>query len=342
MIPYAQPHIDRADRKAVDNVLHGTVLTQGRIVKEFEGAICDYTGAKYAVTFNSGTSALHTAYLAVDLLRKRNGWEVTPIVAMNPITFVATSNMAKAAGYGVAFADDKEGWFNWVSMHYAGRYADPGLIEDACHALGSDSPHGKVGNCGGGTKITVFSTHAIKCVTTGEGGICTTNDPLLATKMKYIRSHGRNPISGKMEVMGYNYRMTDIQAALGLSQLSKIDKFMQQRQYVFDYYSTELKGYARLPEPGVSPTMWHLYAVNFDTTEQRDHVKDYLARNGIGTQIHYRPVYLEPYYQGLGFEEGSCPKAEGFWRTELSLPMHTKLSKSDLKYICNNVKEAIG
>ena len=332
VIPYARPHIDKHDRKAVDTVLRGTTLTQGHFVKEFEDAICEYTGARYAVAFNSGTSALHAAYLAVSVPKDL-------IVSMNPITFVATANMAMAAGCTVNFCDDRpipsqqyKLPLHWVPMHYAGRYAGPGLIEDACHALGSDSPYGKVGNCGGGTKITVFSTPAVKNITTGEGGVCTTNDADLHESMLYTRSHGR--IDGVMFRMGYNYRMTDIQAALGLSQLKKIDEFRDIKQEMVDKYSREL------PWVVLTDTMcedfdthWHLCVID---TSNRDAMQAHLTSKGIGTQIHYPPVHLQPYWGGT---EGTCPKAEKFAKRCLSLPLWVGLTRKQQSSIIESVKE---
>ena len=338
MIPYAQPHIDKADRKAVDCVLRGTTLTQGHFVKEFEDAICEYTGAKYALTFNSGTSALHAAYLAIGVERVR--------IMMNPVTFVATANMAQLAGATVVFSDDapdesvRSEKFSqpWVSMHYAGRYAGPGIVEDACHALGSDSPYGKVGNCGGGTKITVFSTHAIKNITTGEGGICTTNDEKLYDKMRMLRSHGRN--AEQMWSMGYNYRMTDIQAALGLSQLNKIDKFRECKWEIWRGYEDGLpkellsERMERLP---MGPnTHWHLYVIEADN---RDKLRKHLTGKGIGTQVHYRPVHLQPYWKG---KVGTCPKSERFARRCLSLPLWVGLTRKQQEYIIESVKQFYG
>jgi len=330
MIPYARPHIDKQDRKAVDTVLRGTTLTQGHFVKAFEDAICEYTGARYAVAFNSGTSALHAAYLAVDVKQR--------VVVMNPLTFVATANMAKAAGAEVHFNDDRApDLFYWISMHYAGRYAGPGLIEDACHALGSDSPYGKVGNCGGGTKITVFSTHAVKNITTGEGGICTTNDVELFNQMRLIGSHGR--LDSEMVTMGYNYRMTDIQAALGLSQLKKIDEFRDAKDEIRDRYIGTL-GLLADEDDLFSDTMvkthnthWHLYVIE---TDRRDELQAHLTSKGIGTQIHYPPVHLQPYWGG---KEGTCPKAELFSTRCLSLPLWVGLTRKQQSSIIEAVKE---
>ncbi len=336
MIPYAQPHIDRADRRAVNRVLHTTHLTQGNKVREFEDAICEYTGAKYAVAFNSGTSALHAAYLALGMAGE--------IVYMNPITFVATANMAKAAGLTVRFCDDAPDESvrndsyrrNWVSMHYAGRYHGPGIIEDACHALGSDSPYGKVGNCGGGTKITVFSTHAIKNITTGEGGIATTNDLDLYESMLFARSHGCINNNHIYTRMGYNYRMTDIQAALGISQLSKIDEFRDDRERIRSAYH-RLPGHVLSGEMMCfSKTHWHLYVIE---TKYREGLKRHLADKGIGTQIHYPPVHLQPYWHG---EKGTCPKAELFAERCLSLPLWVGLTKRQQGYIIESVKDFYG
>jgi dTDP-4-amino-4,6-dideoxygalactose transaminase/RimJ/RimL family protein N-acetyltransferase len=285
---------------------------------------------KYCVAFNSGTSALHAAYLAV-------GYD-DPVIYMNPITFVATANMAQSAEFVVRFSDDRPEYSRWVSMHYAGRYHGPGIIEDACHALGSDSPYGKVGNCGGGTKITVFSTHAIKNITTGEGGLATTNDGALASHMQDIRSHGR--VNGEMVTMGYNYRMTDIQAALGLSQLSKIDKFRDDKQELAHRYDRLVTGQVISYNfhNQTSGTHWHLYVIE---AHNRDKLATHLATKGIETRVHYPPVHLQPYWGG---REGTCPKAEAFakrclssavvgWHEAQDAGLHHRVSKGVLRMI---------
>jgi len=189
-----------------------------------------------------------------------------------------------------------------------------------------------VGNCGGGTKITVFSTHAIKNITTGEGGICTTNDAALNHKMLLLRSHGM--VKRKMYSIGYNYRMTDIQAALGLSQLNKIDKFRDDKQetrlrYIdnlgLDFFSESMIKYHK--------THWHLYIIE---TDNRDELQQHLKNKGIETRVHYPPVHLQPYWGG---EVGACPRAEKFAKRCLSLPLWVGMKRKTQDYIIESVKE---
>lgn len=331
-IKYASPTVTEEDIQAVAEVLQSGTLTQGKVVHEFEKAIAKYVGARYAVAFNSATSALLASYSCLGMCQ---GTQVTT----TPLSFVATANMAKSLGAAITFQDrDKLVGDFTIPVHYSGRPYDfygATVVEDASHALGSEVNQKKVGSCEK-SDVCVFSTHAIKNITTGEGGIVTTNRKELYEYLKMFRNHGRDE-TGSVFV-GFNLRMTDFQAALGLSQLKRINTMRDQREEIFNYYGTVLKGYVDTPEPREEPTFWHLYPVRLDGSSIRDSLKRYLSRKGIGTQIHYRPIYLEPYYAGQGWERGLCPKAERFWETELSLPMHNSLTRKDVEYVADSVR----
>ena len=334
-IKYASPHILESDIKAVADVMRSGTLTQGKEVKLYEREIAKYVGSKYAVAFNSATTALYCAYKAVGL---GEGDEFTT----TPISFVATANVAKLIGAKVFFQDRKVITGNFaVPVHYAGRphlfYGDR-VVEDASHALGSEVEGRKVGSCLH-SDVCVFSTHAIKNITTGEGGIATTNIPEYYDELMRIREHGR--IDGQCRSFGFNFRLTEMQAALGRSQLRRIDSMRDQRQAIFDEYTKKLSGYVETPEERSEPTFWHLYPVLLKTQTQRDKLRAFLKRKGIETQIHYKPIYLEPAYQDDGWEKGICPKAEDFWHRELSLPIHCNLFKDDVHKVIYNVRRFI-
>ena len=334
-IKYASPTITEEDIRAVGEVLRSGNITQGAKVNEFERAIAKYVGAKYAVAFNSATSGLVAAYSSL-------GWGPDTKVTTHPISFVATANAAKALGCKVDFQDrNRIVGENVIPVHYAGRpveyYGNDSVVEDAAHALGSSKDGKMVGSCVE-SDICVFSTHAIKNITTGEGGVATTQRKELYEYLKMFRNHGRDETG--CVFLGYNLRMTDFQAALGLSQLKRINTMRDQREEYFEYYNTVLKGYVEVPRPRVESTFWHLYPVG--VKGDRDALRKYLHRRGIETQVHYRPIYLEPYYQGLGFEKGLCPKAEAYWETTLSLPMHNGLTRGDLEHVTDSVRHWIG
>jgi dTDP-4-amino-4,6-dideoxygalactose transaminase len=336
-IKYASPHILEEDIQAVAEVLRSGTLTQGKVTHEYEKEIAKYVGSRYAVAFNSATSGLIASYSCL-------GWGPDTQVTLPPISFVATANAAKSLGCRLVFQDrSRIVGDNVVPVHYSGRpveyYGNNSVVEDAAHALGTRKDGKMVGSCTE-SDICVFSTHAIKNITTGEGGIATTNHKELYEYLKMFRNHGRNETG--CVFLGFNLRITDFQAALGLSQLKRINAMRDQRQEVFDYYGTVLKGYAVLPEPREEATFWHLYPIRLETMVQRDKLRSYLSRRGVETQIHYRPIYLEPYYQSLGFEKGLCPKAEAFWETELSLPIHCNLTKKDVEYVTDNIRRWVG
>lgn len=336
-VKYASPSINEDDIRAVADVLRSGTLTQGKVTHEFEKAVAKYVGARYAVSFNSATSGLIAAYSCL-------GWGPGVQVTMPPISFVATANAAKSLGCSINFQDrEKVVGENVVPVHYAGRpqpfYGEFAVVEDAAHALGSKVGGKMVGSCQY-SDVCVFSTHAIKNTTTGEGGIATTNSKELYLYLKMFRDHGRDETG--CVFIGFNLRMTEFQAALGLSQLKRINAMRDEREETFGYYNTVLRGYVRTPEARDEPTFWHLYPIHLPDKDRRDGLKRYLKRRGVETQIHYRPIYLEPYYSGVGFEKGLCPKAEAFWETELSIPIHNELTRKEVEYVADNIRHWVG
>ena len=338
VIKYAAPHIIGDDKRAVVNVMDSGTLTQGDEVKKFEKEVAKYVGARYAVAFNSATSALFAAYKAM-------GMDSNTEMVTTPITFKATANAAKLLGAKVYFQDRQvlTGEFV-VPVYYAGRpskFYGNRVVEDASHALGTVFESGKmVGSCED-SDICVVSTHAIKNITTlGEGGIATTRNGDLAEYMRAFCNHGM--YGNEQRILGLNFRMTEAQAVCGRSQLKRIDAMRDQRQEVVNYYNEKLAGYVETPAVRDEPTYWHLYATHLKNKTQRDKLKAYLKRKGVATQIHYKPIYLEKYYQDEGYQQGLCPKAEKFWDTELSLPLHCNLTLSDVEKVVDNVRRFVG
>jgi dTDP-4-amino-4,6-dideoxygalactose transaminase len=333
-------------------------------VQEFEEALAVYTGAKYAVAVNSGTAALYLAYLASN----------TTAVLTSPLTFVATANAALLAGAGVWFNDAcrdtglMENWecglttYAYVPVHYAGRAAWVGqrhsgmiCIEDACHALGAMDHDGcsRVGSCAH-SLATCFSFHPVKPITTGEGGAVTTNDEGYAAEVRSLRDHGRR--DGLMVALGGNYRMPDISAALGLSQLKRCDKMRERRSYLAMVYNEALSHvtpetlmtwpYAiSWPESWKTreTDAWHLYPIRIKGG-CRDEAKAKLNAQSIGAQVHYSPIVpLHPYYrERFGYEPGMWPQAEAWAAEELSLPLHAKMTEQDVERVVAALREALG
>lgn len=379
-IPYGRQFIDMADLAEVDDVLAGAWLTQGPAVQAFERALADYCGAKFAVAVSSGTAALHLACLAADL---RPGDEAIT----TPLTFVATANAVLYCGARPFFADiDRDSMNISVSsvknlhnaktkvilpVHFAGLPADIQgiadisngksiIIEDACHALGAeyciDGTWHRVGDCACST-MTVFSFHPVKHITTGEGGVITTNDEKLYRRLLALRSHGiyRDTATGAngpwvydMRELGFNYRITDIQCALGLSQLRKIDKFLARRREIAAQYN---QAFSLLGDTVKLPTFdnrtakhaWHLYVIRLNTNKLRQHRLDIFNRlvdRQIKLQIHYLPVYRHSYYQSIGYE-AFLPRAEEYYEGCLSLPIFYSLTEAEQSYVVKNVCEVI-
>ena len=373
MIPYSHQFIDEDDLGSVKEVLLSDWLTQGPKVKEFELALAKYCGAKYAVAVSNGTAALQAAYFAIDI---KKGDEIIT----SALTFAATTNAAIWRGAKPIFVDiDETGNIDpdlieekitsktkaIVAIDYAGLPCDFDklkkitkkhsliLIEDAAHSLGAEYKGKKVGCI---ADLTTFSFHPVKSITTGEGGAVMTNNKELYEKLLLFRSHGITKDQSKfvnkndgpwyyeMQELGLNYRLTDIQAALGISQLTKLDNFINKRVAIAARYDKELRGIKGLILPRVSfkdrKSSWHLYPIRV-MSEKRLFVFEQLQKNEIGVQVHYIPVYWHPYYQKLRFKKGLCPNAEKWYESEISIPIYPSLKKNDQNKVINVLKEIL-
>lgn len=384
MIPYGRQDISDDDVQAVVDVLRSDFLTQGPVVPAFEKAVADYCGAKHAVAFNSATSALHTACLAL-------GVGQGDVVWTSSITFVASANCARYCGAQVDFVDIDPRTYNLsvehlskklhqaeksgglpkvvIPVHLCGQSCDMAsiralgqrygfkIIEDASHAIGGRYKGEPIGNCRH-SDITVFSYHPVKVITTGEGGMALTNDPELANRMSRLRSHGitrdpeemthspDGPWYYQQIELGYNYRMTDLQAALGMSQMRRLDHFVAERHASARKYDELLAG---LPvnTPWQHPdghTGLHLYVIRLKRNEIRQthrEVFESLRAAGIGVNLHYIPVYRQPYYEQLGFKEGYCQEAERYYAEAISLPMYVGLTTDLQEQVCDALKKSV-
>lgn len=347
MIPYGRQSIDDSDIEAVVRVLRSDWLTTGPAVEQFERKVADYTGARHAVAFNSATSALHGACHAT-------GLGPGDVVHTSPLTFIASANCARYVGARPALIDIDERTWNidvslvdenvsaLVSVDYAGLPVDLAalahrprvVIQDASHALGAQTPDGPVGNCAH-SDVTVFSFHPVKPVTTAEGGIATTNDDALADRMRRFRSHGidRTARANAWEYdaieVGYNYRLTDVQAALGASQLDRLDLFVSRRNEIAARYRDLL---AALPValPPAAPAGWvhgyHLFAIH---VPHRDEVFARLRAAGIGVQVHYVPVHHHGVSVDIDVPSAGYPVVERVYSGLISLPIYPDLTEAD-------------
>ena len=362
-IPYGRQTITEADIAAVVEVLRSPFLTQGPTVPAFEQAVAAKVGARHGVAVNSATSALHIACLALDLGPGDRLWT-------SPITFVASANCGRYCGATVDFVDIEpatglmsmealqtkleQAEYNGtlpkvvVPVHLAGSSCDMAAIgalaerygfavlEDASHAIGGSYQGEPVGNCCH-SAITVFSFHPVKIITTGEGGLATTNDPLLAQRMAELRSHGivreaerfERPAAGpwvyEQQQLGFNYRITDIQAALGLSQLQRLDEIVAERNLQLQRYRELLADLPLqlldVPEGVMSSVHLAVIRLTQATADQHRQVFEGLRAAGIGVQLHYSPVHLQPYYRAMGFMEGQFPEAEAYANAAISIPI---------------------
>lgn len=369
-IPYACQWIDRNDIKAVQEVLSAQFITQGPLVKKFENEIAAYCQAKYAVAVNSGTSALHIACLAAGLKKGNEG-------ITSPITFVASSNALIYCGARPVFADVQDDTICIgpleikkkiskkskviIPVHFAGHPCEMEeirsiaeknnliVIEDAAHALGAQYKKDKIGSCRY-SDMTVLSFHAVKHITTGEGGMVLTNNKELYGKLKKLRTHGitrdcktaRKKISlwyYEMQDLGFNYRLTDIQCALGLSQLKKLPYFLNKRREIAYKYNRafsrceELR--SLLQRDDVS-SAYHIYVLRFNLNKMavsRREIFDEYRRKGILVNVHYIPVYYHPYYKRLGYRKGLCKNAERYYEEAITLPLYPKMSDAEVKKV---------
>jgi len=371
-IPYGRHWISDDDIESVVDVLESDWLTQGPKIEEFEKEISAYCGSNYAVVFNSGTSALHAAF-SVLRLNKDDEFITTPN------TFVATANAGLHTGIKPIFVDIEEDTGNLntskveeritertrliVPVHYSGHPVDMGkiyeiaerknlyVIEDACHALGAKYKGYKTGGCNY-SDMTVFSFHPVKHITTGEGGAVLTNNKDFYKKLLMSRSHGIekrsfiNKPDGdwyyEMQSLGYNYRMTDIQAALGISQLRKSDKFIDRRKEIARLYDSEFRDNPWFDIPPVrsyASSSYHLYPIRFkdEFIQRKKEIFSRLKERGFGVQVHYIPVYWHPFYKNMGYKKGICPIAEDFYFKELSLPIYPAMNGEEQRYVIEGI-----
>jgi len=373
-IPYGRQLIEDDDIEAVVAVLRGDWLTTGPTVGRFEAAFAAYTGAAHAIAVSNGTAALHLAAIAAGL---GPGDEVI----VPALTFAASANCARYVGAKVVFADVRADTLTIDTAHvaslitphtraivtvdYAGLPSDLDeimaladrhrllVIEDACHALGAEYRQRKIGSI---AHLSTFSFHPVKHLTSGEGGMVTTNDAALADRIRKLRNHGietdhrqreqQGTWQYDMRELGYNYRLTDIQCALGLTQLAKQPRWLERRRVLARQYAQSLSGASlRLPvQPDDRLHAWHLYLVQVmgkDTSRLRERVFRGLREAGIGVNVHYLPVYLHSYYQSLGYPRGLCPVAEATYAGLLSLPMSHGLTDQDQQRVISTLTSLI-
>ena len=378
-IPYGRQTISDADVAAVESVLRSPYLTQGPAVPAFERAIASTVQARHGVAVNSATSALHIANLAVGLRAGDLLWTtpITFVASANcgrycgaDVDFVdidpATALMSVATLEEKLSKAAKNGKLPKVLLpvHLCGSSCDMAaiadlanqygvtVIEDASHAIGGQYKGEPVGNCRY-SDITVFSFHPVKIITTAEGGLATTNCPKIAERMQDLRSHGitkeetrfeqpgEGPWKYEQQSLGYNYRMSDLQAALGLSQLQRLESVVEERQYLMSVYRERLMSLpvSLLEIPVDARSALHLAVIRLHNKNPVHHrrVFEGMRKAGIGVQLHYSPVHLQPYYRRLGFKAGDFPAAEQYSRNAISLPLYPGLTENDL----NRVVEAL-
>lgn len=383
MIPYGRQDVSDEDVQAVVEVLRSSHLTQGPAIERFEAAVAETTGARHAVALANGTAGLHLACLGLDLGPGKRLWTV-------PNTFVASANCALYCGAEVDFVDVEPRTWDLdpqalatklevaaragtlpdvvVPVHFGGRPApsaaiaelaetyDFAVLEDATHAIGAREADGPIGACAHSV-AAVFSFHPVKIVTTGEGGVVTTNDDELAARLRRLRTHGITRDPGEMErapegawaydqvELGYNYRLTDLQAALGTSQLARLEAFVERRAELAARYDRLL---ADLPLERPAPlapgtrSSWHLYVVLVPEPKERAAIFGALREAGIGVNVHYTPVHLQPLYRDRGFSPGDFPVAEAYAERALTLPLFPGLREDEQDFVVETLRRLVG
>ena len=375
IIPYGHQSIDKSDIQAVVQVLKSDRITQGPIIDKFENALAKFVGAKYAVCVSSGTAALHAACIA-------SGIESGDEVIVPTLSFVATANCVLYCGAKPVLVDvyvdtltinaeevakkitkktkaiiavDFAGHpADWDKLRKLAQKHDLILIDDAAHALGSVYKEKSIGSI---ADLTAFSFHPVKTITTGEGGAIATNSEALYGRLKKFRHHGiekdkkndKKYGSWYYEInnLGYNYRITDLQAALGLSQLKKIKKNIKVRRFLWNRYKEKLNNLKAIDLPiekDNAISAWHIYPIrlNNKAKKSRREVFDFLRKANIGVQVHYIPIHFHSLYKKLfGYAKGDFPVAEKYYESALSLPLYVSLSKQDQDYVIRKLKESL-
>lgn len=367
MIPYSRQSIDEDDINAVISALKSDFLTGGKRVEEFEEALATYLNMKYVCVLNSATSALHLAYQSIGLLKDDE-------IITSPITFAATSNAALMLGAKPIFCDIKydgnidekkiedlitkktkavvpvDFGGNPVEIKKIREICDKNglfLIQDASHALGSEVHGERVGFF---ADLAIFSFHAIKPITTaGEGGAIATNSKELYEKIKLLRSHGivkKEVWNQDMIELGYNYRLSDVACALGLSQLKKLDSFIEQRAKIASFYDEAFKDnpyFFPVKIPPFAKSSYHLYPILLDRNLwcPKEDIYKALHERGVGVQVHYKPTYKFSYYEKL-FGKMELKVSEDFYKAELSIPCHQMMSLEDAKFVSETLLEVLG
>lgn len=383
-IPYGKQNINDDDIESVLKVLRSDFITQGEQVPLFEKTVTNYCNAEHAVAVNSATSALHIACLALGLKKGDRLWT-------SPNTFVASANCGLYCGAKVDFIDIELETYNIsvekleakliqahqnnklpkivIPVHFAGQSCDMKaihslslkygfkIIEDASHAIGGKYLNRPIGGCQY-SDVTVFSFHPVKIITTGEGGLATTNDQCVFKKMQLLRSHGITkdnddavfPFEGAWSYqqieLGFNYRMTELQAALGVSQMQRLDEFVRRRHVLKNKYD-RLLPQDSLVLPSQSDKVFssmHLYPIrlkNKSTKLNRRKVFEDLRERNIGVNVHYIPVHTQPYYLNLGFQQGDFPNSEFFYENAISLPLFYDLNDNELEYVVCTLGELL-
>jgi perosamine synthetase len=371
-IPYGRQSINEQDIEAVVNVLKSDYLTTGPKIAEFERKVADYTGAKYAVAIANGTAALHAACYAA---RIGEGDEVIT----TPITFAASSNCVLYCGGTPVFADINPETYNIspedierkitpktkaiIAVHFTGQPCEMEqihaiahkynltVIEDGAHALGAEYQGKRVGTL---SDMTTFSFHPVKHITTGEGGMILTNNPELYQRLKLFRTHGitreeelltknDGPWYYEQLDLGYNYRITDIQCALGVSQMDRLPEFLEKRKQIAKRYNEAFAANEQIQLPYQKEgcdNAWHLYVIRIKNGKRKE-VFEKLRAAGIGVNVHYIPVYQHPYYRTHGYAEVTCPNAEEYYKECISLPMYPDLKEEEQEYVIKKVLEYV-
>ena len=383
-IPYGRQDISAADIQAVVEVLRSDYLTQGPAVPAFEKSIADYCNTQYALAVNSATSALHIACLALGVGPGDTVWTspITFVASANcalycgaRIDFVdidpRSYNLSVERLAEKLAQAEKAGLLPKVviPVHLCGQPCDMAgihalaqrygfkIIEDASHAIGGQYRGQPIGNCNY-SDITVFSFHPVKIITTGEGGMALTNDAQLAKRMQLLRSHGITREANEMTQapdgpwyyqqieLGFNYRMTDLQAALGISQMQRLDEFIARRHALAERYDNKLAAFP-IVTPWQHPDSYsgrHLYVIRLKTdliTKSHREVFEALRAADIGVNVHYIPVYRQPYYENLGFKPGHCPEAEHYYSEAISLPMYPALTEAQQDRVIAALQKAM-